>query len=224
MNEKKLSLSQLLNLASQYASNKLILPSQALFGASDGKAVGTYVEQGLRDYITAQGFSAGNGSSANGLDFPDLNIDLKVTSLRQPQSSCPFKFAKQKVYGLGYSLLVFVYNKVDIQAEEKSWLDIQHIVHVASEKTADYQLTKSLIEMLSADGNRDDVFALLSEKNLPLDEIGLNQLADEIMQSPPVQGYLTISNALQWRLQYTRIIEKAGVVEGINSVYRGNSK
>jgi len=28
-------------------------------------------------------------------------------------------------------------------------------------------------------------------------------------------GYLTISNALQWRLQYKRVIEKAGQVNGI---------
>jgi len=28
-------------------------------------------------------------------------------------------------------------------------------------------------------------------------------------------GYLTISNALQWRLQYSRVIEQAGKVEGV---------
>jgi len=27
--------------------------------------------------------------------------------------------------------------------------------------------------------------------------------------------YLTISNALQWRLQYSRVIEQAGKVEGV---------
>ncbi|MEH2468415.1 hypothetical protein [Nostoc sp.] len=29
------------------------------------------------------------------------------------------------------------------------------------------------------------------------------------MQQPPEIGYLTISNALQWRLQYSRIIQVA---------------
>ena len=28
-------------------------------------------------------------------------------------------------------------------------------------------------------------------------------------------GYLTISNALQWRLQYRRVIEKADAVAGV---------
>ena len=33
--------------------------------------------------------------------------------------------------------------------------------------------------------------------------------------SPPALGYLTISNALQWRLQYRRVLEHAGKVDGI---------
>jgi hypothetical protein len=224
MKIKALNLDSLLAMSKNYASTELIKSSQALFGASDGKAVGTFVEHGLREYLKNEGFSTTQGSSANGLDFPDLNIDLKVTSLKQPQSSCPFRFAKQKVYGLGYSLLVFVYNKIDIQAKEEAWLDIKHIVYVESRKTADYQLTKSLLELLSSDANRDDIFALLSDKNLPLDEVGLNDLTDQIISTPPEQGFLTISNALQWRLQYSRVLEKAGKVEGIVSVLPGSSK
>jgi len=33
------------------------------------------------------------GSSAKGIDFPDLNVDMKVTSIKQPQSSSPFRSA-----------------------------------------------------------------------------------------------------------------------------------
>ena len=40
-------------------------------------------------------------------------------------------------------------------------------------------------------------------------------IADDILQSPPTIGYLTISNALQWRLQYRRVIEKADTVTGV---------
>jgi len=39
--------------------------------------------------------------------------------------------------------------------------------------------------------------ALLIVKNVPGDEIVYNDLADEILNYPPEQGYLTISNALQ---------------------------
>jgi hypothetical protein len=43
----------------------------------------------------------------------------------------------------------------------------------------------------------------------------------ELLESVPALGYLTISNALQWRLQYTRVIDKAGEVDGIHRVWRG---
>jgi len=45
---------------------------------------------------------------------------MKVTSSRQPQSSCPFKHARQKIYGLGSSLLVFVYDKTDNPADRNN--------------------------------------------------------------------------------------------------------
>jgi len=40
-------------------------------------------------------------------------------------------------------------------------------------------------------------------------------IADEILSNPSEVGYLPISNALQWRLQYGRVIEKTGLVTGV---------
>ena len=54
----------------------------------------------------------------NGIDAPELDVDIKVTSIKQPQSSCPFKSARPKRYGLGYNLLVFVYEKSDDHANK----------------------------------------------------------------------------------------------------------
>jgi len=82
-------------------------------------------------------------------------------------------------------------------------------------------MSKGLRDILENEGNRDDLVAFLSEKNLPVDDIGLDNLVAEILQNKPKQGYLTISNALQWRLQYSRVIEKAGNVDGVRAVYRG---
>ena len=65
------------------------------------------------------------------------------------------------------------------------------------------------------EGNKDDLMAFMFEKNLPVEEIEAESIADEILKNPPEQGFLTISNALQWRLQYRRIIETAGNEEGI---------
>ena len=92
---------------------------------------------------------------------------------------------------------------------------MQHTIFVEQERTADFQTTKGLIDILEREGNKDDVVAFIIERNLPVDEIGAAQLADRILDDPPKQGYLTISNALQWRLQYGRVIQQAGAVSGI---------
>lgn len=42
----------------------------------------------------------------------------------------------------------------------------------------------------------------------------------QILSRPPQQGYLTISNALQWRLQYKRVIELNNSVEGVINFVR----
>nr|WP_041462470.1 hypothetical protein [Chroococcidiopsis thermalis] len=62
----------------------------------------------------------------------------------------------------------------------------------------------------------------MSDRNLPVDEIEVANIADEILINLPAQGFLTISNALQWRLQYSRVIERAGKEEGVIAVYRSN--
>jgi hypothetical protein len=191
----------------------------SLYGVTDGKAVGTYVEQAFHRYLVAK-YLYSPGSSASGMDFPALQVDLKVTSIRQPQSSCPFRDASQKVYGLGYHLLVFAYEKIDDPVLRAARLNFQHAIFVSRERTGDYQTTYGLREILRRNGNKDDVIAFLEERNLPLDEIGRELLADRIMQQPPELGYLTISNALQWRLQYSRIINLATTqnTEGLENI------
>jgi len=188
-----------------------------LYGVTDGKAVGTFVEHKFRDVLEAA-FAVMVGNSTKGLDLPSAETDIKVTSRRQPQSSCPFRSARQKVYGLGYNLLLMVYEKRDDHAAKVATLDFVCCAFIEKQRTADYQLTRLIRETLERDGNRDDILALLMDRNLPGDEITLNQLADEIMASPPEQGYLTISNALQWRLQYQRVVVLAEEVPGITRI------
>ncbi len=67
-----------------------------LFGVTDGKAVGTFIEHELQGYLESR-YTIETGSSALGLDLPSLETDIKVTSIRQPQSSSPFRSARQKV-------------------------------------------------------------------------------------------------------------------------------
>ena len=114
--------------------------------------------------------------------------------------------ARQKIYGLGYHLLLFVYEKQDNHRRKTSQLSFVSCAFIDAPRTADYQTTRGIRELLDRSGNRDDILAFLYDRNLPGDEIVYNALADEILQSPPDLGYLTISNALQWRLQYGRIV------------------
>ena len=158
------------------------------------------------------------GCSAKGIDFPELLVDMKVTSIRQPQSSCPFKSARQKIYGLGYSLLIFVYEKTDDQVGKTGRMDIKHTIFVDASRTADFQTTSAIINILENKGNKDDLLAYFADRRLPVDEIEADQIAEELIKAKPQIGYLTISNALQWRLQYSRVIENAGNVSGVERV------
>jgi hypothetical protein len=212
-----LTTTQLIKEAKVFAELESSHNEPQLYGVTDGKAVGTYLEKKFSKYV-AQKYNHQIGNSASGIDFPELGVDIKVTSVKQPQSSCPFKSARQKVYGLGYHLLVFVYDKTDKQETKSSKLDIQHTIFVHQSRTADYQTTRGILEILSRNGNEDDLVAFFADRNLPLDEIGARILATEIIDTPPEEGYLTISNALQWRLQYGRVIDQAGHVNGITKV------
>lgn len=194
--------------AKNFAQELSTTPIADLYGITDGKKVGTYVEVVFNQYLALK-YLYTLGNAASGIDFPELEVDLKVTSIKQPQSSCPYRSASQKVYGLGYNLLVFVYEKIDEHQSRTTHLNFQQIVFLAREQTGDYQTTYGLREILRRNGNKDDVVAFLEERNFPLDEIGREALAESILQYPPALGYLTISNALQWRLQYSRIISMA---------------
>lgn len=189
----------------------------SLFGVTDGKAVGTYVERGFHAHLERD-YEYVIGSSAGGIDFPELAIDLKVTSARRPQSSCPYRSAEQKLYGLGYNLMVFVYDKRDDAESELAYLSFVNAVFVEDKRTADYQTTRGIINILNNGANVDDIDAFLEERNLPLDDIGRRMLAEKIVADPPKQGYVTISNALQWRLQYARTISVAGQLDGVDSL------
>ncbi len=87
-----------------------------------------------------------------------------------------------------------------------------------SHRTGDFQTTSGLRKIIENDGNLDDVLAFFEERLLPVEDIQAKVLAEEILNDPPEIGYLTISNALQWRLQYSRVIQKAGNIVGIFKV------
>lgn len=212
----KLSIEALKMEAKKFCKKQSEINHKLLIGITDGKAVGTYVEHLFQEELSRK-YDLQIGNSAKGIDLPgeSINTDIKVTSVRQPQSSCPFRSARQKIFGLGYNLLVFVYEKID--TEDTCTLNFLFCTFIEKQKTADYTITKRLIEMKKDGANKEDIIGYLNDKNVPGDEIIYNDLATEILSSCVEQGYLTISNALQWRLQYGRVIQLDNKIEGITN-------
>jgi hypothetical protein len=221
--KKKLTIEKLIEEAQLFCLEQSKFQHKELYGVTDGKAVGTLIEHKFQSHLNDK-YEVLVGSSARGIDLPsdDILTDIKVTSIKQPQSSCPFKDAKQKIFGLGYNLLVFVYDKTDDPTTQTAILNFVSCSFVHKERTADYTTTFRLREMIKDGANEADIIAYLQDKNIPADEITLAKVAEQILQSTPEQGYLTISNALQWRLQYQRIVTLVDDIQGIEKIVSYN--
>lgn len=217
--KKQLTIKALIAEAEHFCVKNSGVYRPELFGITDGKAVGTFVEHLFKKHLEAH-YDLIIGNSADGLDLPSIDTDIKVTSIKQPQSSCPFKDSTQKIFGLGYNLLVFVYKKHDDSTRKMGMLEFVSCSFIDKTRTADFQTTTGINNIISNHGNQDDIFAFLIDHNIPSDEITLYKMAAEILNNPPQIGYLTISNALQWRLQYSRIVTLTDNVTGIEQIIR----
>ena len=192
----------------------------SLYGVTDGKAIGTSVERKFKEHLAVRyDFDAGN--AALGVDFPSVLTDLKVTSLKQPQSSSPFTSIRQKIYGLGHNLLVFVYDKSDDPKTRSSTLDFTYVMFIDAKHTGDNHLTTGLRNLVQNGAPEGSIIAFLRGAGLLVDlapessaalEV-LRVLAREVLTTPPDQGYLSLCNAMQWRLQYHHAMGCAPFVE-----------
>jgi hypothetical protein len=97
--KQELTIEILIREAKTFCEKESKFDNPDLFGITDGKAVGTFIEHKFQDYLSSK-YDYIIGSSASGIDMPseDINTDIKVTSAKQPQSSCPFRNARQKKY------------------------------------------------------------------------------------------------------------------------------
>ena len=220
--QEKLIKENLIKEAQLFCVEQSKFQHKELYGVTDGKAVGTLIEQKFQAHLKSK-YDVTDGSSARGIDLPseDILTDIKVTSNKQPQSSCPFRDAKQKIFGLGYNLLVFVYDKTDDPESQTSILNFVSCSFVSKERTADFTTTSILNEMKKVGANEADI-AFLEGIKLPEDEIALKQITEIILTTEIPIGYLTISNALQWRLQYARIRDLKNDIPGIDKIISYN--
>ncbi len=76
--------------------------------------------------------------------------------------------------------------------------------------------------MKKVGANVEDIISFLPGIKIPADEITLKQIAELILTSEITVGYLTISNALQWRLQYKRIVNISDDIPGIHKIVSYN--
>lgn len=221
--KQPLTIPFLIKEAQSFCISQSKFKHKELYGVTDGKAVGTLIEQKFQKHLHEK-YDVTIGSSAKGIDLPseDILTDIKVTSIVQPQSSCPFRDAKQKIFGLGYNLLVFVYHKQDDPTTQTAMLDFVSCSFVSKERTADFTTTRILNEMKNVGANIDDIVSFLNGIKIPADEITLRQISESILETEIKIGYLTISNALQWRLQYKRIVNLEDDIEGIDKIINYN--
>lgn len=190
-----------------------------LFQVTDGKKIGTYIERECRKYLEERTGLTMEGSAALGKDLPLFNIDIKTTSAVQPQSSSPYRSIEEKIFGLPYNILLFIYRKED--KEGFAELEILRCCYIPKELTGDYSTTRLARELrekyLRKEIGVDEIIRRLEEK-LDIAEVeDLNitpGMVQRIIDNPPAPGVLTVSFALQWRLQYGRLKE-APFPEGV---------
>ncbi len=81
-----LDLNGLKAAAAEFAESLRDTPIPELFGTTDGKALGTWVELSFNEFL-AERYAYEPGNAARRIDFPELEVDLKATFVKQPQSS-----------------------------------------------------------------------------------------------------------------------------------------
>ena len=92
--KKKLTIDSLIEEARDFCSSNSGVYRPELYGITDGNAVGTFVEHSFQKFLEDR-YDLTSGNSASGLDLPSVNTDIKVTSSKKPQSSCPFNDSKR---------------------------------------------------------------------------------------------------------------------------------
>lgn len=93
--KKKLSIEALIDEARQFCVLNSGVYKKELFGVTDGKALGTFVEHLFQQYLSER-YEIIVGNSANGLDLPSVNTDIKVTSISKPHQAVRTRIANRK--------------------------------------------------------------------------------------------------------------------------------
>lgn len=69
----KLTVEALIQEATAFCERESMFDNKGLYGVTDGKAVGTFIEHKFSDYLN-DNYDVEIGSSANGIDMPSGDI------------------------------------------------------------------------------------------------------------------------------------------------------
>ena len=74
----ELTIETLKKAAKAFCDIESTYENQDLYGVTDGKAVGTYIEHKFQKYLEDH-YTYKKGSSAKGIDLPGANIQMEIT-------------------------------------------------------------------------------------------------------------------------------------------------
>lgn len=214
---ERLSKSGLVRSAQAFCLQAEQTGHKEIFGQVSCHVVNSFVERCFLEHL-AETFNLDVGFSPLNVALPSINTEIRTAPVDRPDMFCPYISSRQKIYGLGYNLLLLLYSKTDDNAAKEGHFSIHSCEYISAERTADYMTTKILHEVLLGGGNADDVFAFLSDWMQGTTSERLRELSAEIVQSPPSIGYLTISKAWQWRLQSSHVVGEVEDLEGMTHI------
>jgi len=111
---------------------------------TDGKSLGTCIEKLLKAEISRKLGVKLTGSAATGVDIPELSLNTKATSDKQPQSSEPFDSPYERVLGAKFDILACIYNGIEfLQSQKTTLIQIAAAMYYGRTEVADQQLCES---------------------------------------------------------------------------------
>ncbi|PSQ58470.1 MAG: hypothetical protein BRD23_06785 [Halobacteriales archaeon SW_9_67_25] len=182
------------------------------------KQIGTYFEKELRDWFEEKHGLVSEGSVAEDIDLPAFNLDVKTTSNRQPQSSSTFDDPGERIVGVDYNILLFVYDKQSVDGGNK--FEIKTCAYIPKERASDYRKSDDAVKLVADYGEGKLSESELREQLENLTGVGAisDEKFNEIKENPPEKGAITITPALQWRFNYNKMV-KEDVPEGTDRIY-----
>jgi len=108
----------------------------------DPKSLGTMIEKLIKAELGNRYKWKITGSSAMGVDIPEISLNIKSTSNKQPQSSEPYRSAYDRILGSDFDIILAIYDGITFLNQKSSSLDILQLNYLTKSQVADMILCK----------------------------------------------------------------------------------